>query len=184
MEQFLTHWSESLQLRQVIRPYAESRTVDYLHVKKREYLVPICCEHSVNVKASPEGAFALLDDLSQTPKWLGPCTAIEKLSPGPNEVGDKLRYSYKQGGRAGTMDGEILTRTPNRKLIVRYFDMMMEVLIDFDVCPTSSGSRLTHVITITPRSFMAKLMSPFIRLALPKQTRQAMEKLKGMLDAK
>jgi len=146
--------------------------------------VPIRCEHSVDVKASPERAFALLDDLSQTPKWLGPCTAIERLSPGPNAVGDKLKYSYKQGGRTGTMDGEILARTPNEKLIVRYFDKMMEVLVDFKVSPISSGSRLTHVITITPQTFMAKLMSPFIRMALPKQTRQAMESLKGMLDAK
>ena len=145
--------------------------------------MPIRFEHSVELKASPQQAFALLDDLSQTPKWLAPCTAIERLSPGPNAVGDRLRYSYKQGGRIGTMDGEILARTPNQNLIVRYFDTMMEVLVDFRVMPISSGSRLTHVITISPQTFMAKLMSPFIRLALPKQTRQAMDKLKGILDA-
>ncbi len=146
--------------------------------------MPIRCEHTVDVDASPERAFALLDDLPQTPKWLGPCTALEKLSPGPNAVGDRLKYSYKQGGRAGTMDGEIVTRKPNEKLVCRYFDRMMEVVVDLRVSATKTGSRLTHVITITPLTLMGKLMSPCIRLALPKQTRQAMASLKGMLEAK
>src|SRR5271167_4913415 len=98
--------------------------------------MPIRCEHSVDVDASPERAFGSLDDLSQTPKWLGPCTALEKLSPGPNAVGDKLKYSYKQGGRAGTMDGEIVNRTPNEKLVCHYFDTMMDVVVDLRVSPT------------------------------------------------
>jgi uncharacterized protein YndB with AHSA1/START domain len=146
--------------------------------------MPIQCEHSIDVDASPERAFGLLDDLPQTPKWLGPCTAIEKLSPGPNTVGDKLKYFYKQGGRAGTMDGEIVARSPNEKLVCHYFDTMMDVVVDFRVTPRAGGARLTHVITITPQTFVGKMMSPCIRLALPKQTRQAMESLKEMLDAK
>ena len=143
----------------------------------------ISCEHSVDVKASVEKAFALLDDLPQTPKWLEPCTSIQKLSPGPNAVGDKLKYDYKQGGRAGTMDGEILTRMPNREISCRYFDSMMDVVVDLRVSPTPEGSRLTHIITITPKTFMAKMMTPLIRGALPKQTREAMESLKAMLES-
>lgn len=143
----------------------------------------IRCEHSVDVRASAERAFALLDDLPQTPKWLAPCTALAKLTSGPNAVGDKLAYAYKQGGRSGTMEGEILTRTPNSRLVCRYLDAMMEVLVDLQVSPASGGSRLTHVITITPRTFAGKLMSPLISLGLPKQTREAMESLKRILDA-
>ena len=146
--------------------------------------MPIRCEHVVDVDVSPERAFALLDDLPQTPNWLGPCTALEKLSPGPNRIGDKLKYSYKQGGRAGTMDGEIVTRKPNEELVCRYFDTMMDVVVDLKVSPMNGGSRLTHVITITPLTFMGKVMSPCIRLALPKQTRQAMESLKAILETK
>ena len=145
--------------------------------------MPIRCEHSLEVKASPERAFALMDDLPQTPKWLAPCTALTKLSPGPNAVGDKLSYSYKQGSRAGTMEGEILARALNSQLVCRYLDAMMEVLVDLRVSPAPGGSRLTHVITITPRTFAGKLMSPLISLGLPKQTREAMQSLKGMLDA-
>ena len=144
--------------------------------------MPILCEHSIEVHSTPERAFALLDDLAQTPKWLGPCTAIEKLVPGPNAVGDKLKYSYQQGGRAGIMDGEILVRTPSEKLVFHYVDRMMDVSVDLSIVPIQGGSKLTHIITITPLTFMGKIMSPCIRLTLPKQTRQSMENIKKLLE--
>lgn len=145
--------------------------------------MPIRCTHSIEVSASPERAFAFLDDLPATPRWLAPCTAIEKPTPGPNAVGDKLKYSYKQGGQAGTMDGEILARTPNERLICRYGDKTMEVVVDFQVDRLPAGARLTHVIAIAPKTFVCRLMTPLIRLSLPRQTRKAMSSLKAILDS-
>ena len=141
------------------------------------------CEHRVEVGCSPEKAFALLDDLPQTPKWLAPCTAIEKVVPGPNRVGDQLKYSYLQGGRAGTMQGEILARNPTSKLTCRYFDKMFEIVVDFNVAKSPGGASLTHVITITPKTWISRLMSPLVAMALPKQTREAMASLKTILDS-
>ena len=142
----------------------------------------ICYEHSVDVKSPPEESFAFLDDLPRTPEWLKPCTSITKLSPGPNAVGDRLKYTHQQGGRAGIMDGEIEERVPNQKLKCRYYDKMMDVVVDFTVAPLPQGSRLTHVITITPKTFLAKLISPLIRLSLPRQTQDAMASLKVLLE--
>lgn len=140
-------------------------------------------DHGIDVQRTPEDAFALLDDVSQTPKWLARCTGIEKLSPGPNAVGTKLRYSYKEGGRVGVMDGEITTRSPNERLTFRYTDKMMDVTVDFRIAKTDGGARLVHAIDITPRTFMAKLFSPLIRRQLPKQTITAMETLKALLES-
>lgn len=141
------------------------------------------CEHTVEVECSAEQAFKLLDDLPRTPEWLGPCTAIEKQTRGPNEVGDRLKYSYSQGGRAGVMDGEILARVPNEKLVCKYYDKMMEVVVDFTIAQTTDKARLHHVITITPKTLVSKLMAPLIRRALPKQTHQAMASIKHILEA-
>jgi hypothetical protein len=44
------------------------------------------------------------------------------------------------------------------------------------------GARLTHVIDITPKTLMAKLFSPMIRRQLPKQTINAMEQLRALLE--
>lgn len=141
-------------------------------------------EHAIDVKQSPEQVFAVLDDLGQTPKWLARCTGIELLTPGPLAVGSKLRYGYREGGRTGEMEGEVVARTPGERLGFRYWDKMMEVSVDFRLSrgdQAGAGTRLVHAIRITPKTFIAKLFSPLIRRQLPKQTITAMESLRTLL---
>lgn len=139
-------------------------------------------EHSVDLKVSPERVFAMIDDLPKTPSWLGPCTSLEKVTPGTNNVGDRLRYAYKQGGRAGVMDGEIVERQVNESLVCRYRDSQMDVTVEQRIARSPGGACLTHRITIAPQTMMGKLMTPLIRSALPNQTHEAMEKLKKLLE--
>ena len=80
------------------------------------------------------------------------------------------------------MDGEITARSPGRKLTYQFDDKMFQVVIDFNLAPTSAGAKMTHIITITPKTFIGKLMSPLIRLGVPKQTKDAMQALKAILD--
>ena len=145
--------------------------------------MPVNFEYSVEVKSTPDKAFALIDDLARTPEWLCPCVSLEKLTPGPTTVGDQLRYSYKQGNRVGVMDGQITARIPNEKLTCQYDDKMFQVVIDFNIANGSAGAKLIHVVTITPKTFFSKLMSPIIRLGIRKQTRNAMHALKDILDS-
>ncbi len=140
-------------------------------------------EHTIVVGKPPQRTFEALDDVGLTPKWLGRCTGIEKLTQGPNAVGTKLRYSYREGGRAGQMDGEIVSRTPGERLTMKYSDKIMGVVVDFRMVPAAGGTQLTHAIEITPKTFVAKLFSPLIRRNLPKQTTTAMEKLKVLLES-
>jgi carbon monoxide dehydrogenase subunit G len=144
-------------------------------------VMPIHFAHTIEVPQGPAQVFAVLDDFSQTPKWLSRCTGIEALTPGPKAAGTKLRYAYKEGGRSGTMEGEIAARAENERLTMRYGDKMMDVSVDFQMVPNGSGTKLTHTIDITPRSFMAKLISPMIRGQVPKQTVTAMESLRALL---
>jgi len=139
-------------------------------------------EHAIEVARGPEQIFAILDDLSQTPRWVSRCTGIEKLSPGPNAVGTKVRYAYREGGRTGTMDGEIRARTPNERLTVGYADKMMEVVVDFQMTKKDGGARLVHTIDIKPKSLMAKLFAPLVRRQLSQQTIAAMETLRGLVE--
>jgi carbon monoxide dehydrogenase subunit G len=145
--------------------------------------MPIHYEHTEAVRTTPERAFAVIDDLSQTAKWLPPCVSLEKVGSGPNAPGDKLRYVYKQGGRQGAMDGEIIARNPGERLHTKYFDTMFEVSVDLRVAAAPDGALTTHIIDITPKRFLAKLMSPLIRLSLRKQTRQAAANLKKLLES-
>jgi uncharacterized protein YndB with AHSA1/START domain len=144
--------------------------------------MPIHFSHTIDVGHEPKKVFAALDDFSMTPKWLDRCTGIEKLSSGPNAAGTKLRYAYRDGGRTGTMDGEIVARIADERLTFRYGDKMMDVRVDFHVTSAAAGARLTHTIDITPKNMMAKIFSPFIRRGLPRQTITAMERLRTLLD--
>ena len=145
-------------------------------------------EHSIDVARSSENTFALLDDFGQTPKWLARCTELAPVAPGPHAVGTKLRYHYevgyhhKEGGRTGVMDGEITARIPNERLTMKYEDDRMRVTVDFRIAKSDGVTRLTHAIDVTPKTFVAKLMSPLIRGQLPKQTVTAMETLKWLLE--
>jgi hypothetical protein len=145
--------------------------------------MPIRYEHSEIIGTTPERAFAAIDDLALTAKWLPPCVSLEKVGAGPNAPGDKLRYIYKQGGRRGEMAGEIIARTPGERLHCKYFDNTFEVSVDLRVAAASDGALTTHIIEIRPKRFLGKLMSPLIRLGLGKQTREAAANLKKLLES-
>jgi hypothetical protein len=145
--------------------------------------MPIRYQHTETVRATPERVFAAIDNLPLTAQWLPPCVSLEKVGTGPNAPGDKLRYVYKQGGRQGEMAGEILTRTPGERLHCKYFDSAFEVSVDLYVAAAPEGALTMHVIEIAPKKFLAKLMSPLIRLGLGKQTRDAAANLKKLLEA-
>ncbi len=141
----------------------------------------IVFEHGIDVPHSPHAVFTLLDDYSKVPLWLKRCEGVAKQGRGPNAVGDKLRYAYKEGGHHGVMDGVIVAYEPDRLLDYKYHDQMMQVAVTFRMAPMGEGTRLTHRIEIVPNSFMAKLMSPLIRIKLPKQTRLTMENIRKLL---
>jgi hypothetical protein len=145
--------------------------------------MPIRYEHSVIVRTTPERAFAAIDDLPLTAKWLPPCVSLAKVGSGPNAAGDKLHYVYKQGNRQGSMDGQIVARTPGERLHCKYFDKMFEVSVDLRVAPAPDGAQTLHTIEITPKNFMAKMFSPMVRMGIGKQTRDAAANLKKLLES-
>lgn len=144
--------------------------------------MPIDFEHALDVSAPAERVFGLLDDVARTPEWLERCSGIERLSDGPNTAGTKLRYSYREAGRTGTMDGEITAHEACRHLAMRYTDAMMDVTVDFRVDANGAGTLLRHRIAIAPKGLLGRAASPIIRRRLPDQTVAAMMKLKRLAE--
>jgi uncharacterized protein YndB with AHSA1/START domain len=145
--------------------------------------MPIHHEHREPVAVSPERAFAAIDDLPLTARWLPPCVSLTKVGAGPNRVGDELRYVFRQGGRHAEMAGEIVARVPGERLCCRYRDRAFEVSVDLRVAPAEGGAALTHVIGVTPKTLLGKLLSPLIGLGLRRQTRTAAANLRRLLES-
>lgn len=139
-------------------------------------------QHTVTVATTPERAFAMIDNLPTTAKWLPPCVSLAKVSEGQNAPGDKLLYVFKQGGRQSEMHGEILDRVPGERLHCKYTDSSFDVWVDLRIAPAASGAITTHTITISPKTLVGKLMRPLIRLGVGKQTRDAATNLKTLLE--
>ena len=144
--------------------------------------MPIRYQHVETVATTPDQAFATIDNLPMTAKWLPPCVSLSKVGSGPNATGDKLRYVFSQGGRQGEMTGEILARVPGERLHCKYSDSSFDVSVDLRVAPAVGGASTTHIIEISPKTPLGKLMGPMIRLGLGKQTRDAAANLKRLLE--
>lgn len=145
--------------------------------------MPIHFQHEEIIRTTPERAFAAIDNLSLTADWLPPCVSLTKEGGGSNEVGDKLRYVYKQGGRQAEMEGRILARVPGERLHCMYNDSMFDVSVDLRISPKAGETLTTHIVEITPKTLSGKLMSPLIRFGLKKQTRDAARNLKQLLES-
>lgn len=139
--------------------------------------------HQEPIAASPARVFAAIDDLPLTSKWLPPCVSLEKIGTGPNAVGDALRYVYTQGGPPKEMTGRIVARTDGQRLHCVYGDDMFHVSVDLRVAESPTGSLTTHIIEMTPKTFLASLMTPIIRMGLKKQTREAAANLKALVES-
>lgn len=141
----------------------------------------ISFEHTLDVPVAPATVFAILDDIERTPEWLTRCVAMEKLSTGPTAVGTKLRYAFRDAARDGVMDGEVTAHEPGSRLTMRFDDSQMAALVDFRLASAGdAGTRLTHAIELTPKTFAGKLFAPLIRRKLPAQTIHAMEALRSL----
>ena len=121
--------------------------------------------HSLVVNAPQSEIFAILDDVRRTPEWLTRCTGIDKIDDGPNKAGTRLKYHYKDGKRTGEMDGQITVHDPDNHITMLYTDKMMDVTVD-----------------IRTKGF-GKIFSPIIRRTLPKQTTDAMDRLKALAES-
>ena len=139
--------------------------------------------HTLSVSAPPSVIFGIVDDFTLTPQWLSRCTGIDKLDVGQNDIGTRLKYHYDDGRRTGSMDGEVIAREPDRHFAMKFSDKLMDVTVDFVAASDGVGTTLTHSIDIATKGF-GKVFTPLIRRDLPKQTMDAMTKLKTMAEAR
>src|SRR6476660_8909317 len=73
-------------------------------------------------------------------------------------------------------------RTPEWLTRCTGIDKLTDVTVDFRLAPMGAETSLTHEITIVTKGF-GKLFTPMIKRALPRQTLDAMTKLKALAES-
>lgn len=129
-----------------------------------------------------ERVFAFVADFSQTPNWLEACVELRQVTPGPQSVGAGLYYRYRQGGRTGEMEGTITAHEPGGRLEMKFSEPAFAVEVSFQFLPSPGGTTVTHRIGITPKSTMARLMTPMISAGNRQQVAQNLARLKRELE--
>jgi uncharacterized protein YndB with AHSA1/START domain len=140
-------------------------------------------EVSLRIDRPVERVFAFVDDESRAADWLSRCVALRQVTPGAKGVGTELHYTYKDPGRTGEMDGRVTAYEKDRRLAMHYTDPTFDVDVDFWFEPEREGTTVRHATSITPKSLMAKLMTPIIRGATGKQIVQDTQALKRILES-
>jgi uncharacterized protein YndB with AHSA1/START domain len=142
----------------------------------------IRCEASVHIARSPAYVFAILDDLERTPLWLDRCVSIVQTSDGARGAGTRLRFRYRERGREGEIAGEVETYEPERRIVMKFTDRALDVRVAFELAPDGDGTKLAHAAEITPKMFIIKMLSPWIRSSTRRQMAEVVDKLRRLAE--
>ena len=142
----------------------------------------IRCEASIHIARSPAQVFAILDDLERTPQWLERCVWIVQTSDGPRGAGTRLCFRYRDRGREGELAGEVETYEPERRIIMKFTDRALDVRVVFELAAQGDSTYLTHSAEITPKMFIIKVLSPWIRSSTRRQMADVVDKLRKLAE--
>jgi hypothetical protein len=138
--------------------------------------------HTLEVNSGSAHIFAILTDVARTPEFHERCTALESIDAGPFVVGQRLRYSYRDGRRSGTMDGHVAVFEPQRRVAFQFTDSMTDVTIDFRAEELRTDrTSLTHTVTIHTKG-LAKVLTPVITHQLKRQAPADLANLKRLAE--
>jgi uncharacterized protein YndB with AHSA1/START domain len=138
-------------------------------------------EWSVEIPRPVSEVFGFIEDFSQAQRWLTGC--IELHREGEARSGTPVHYEFKQGAGTKALDGVLTTYERDRRLTMTFADKMFEIVVDFALSPTATGTRVAHSITITPKRTFAKLLAPLMRGGNRKQVEQNLSRLSEILSA-
>lgn len=115
--------------------------------------------------AAPQSeVFACASDLANAGRWLTGVKNIEMLTTGPMAVGTKWRETRVLGGRESTEEMTVSAFHPPRSYTVKC-DSHGANFTSVLMCePDRGGTIVSMDMQIRPVSFVAKLMSPLMRM--------------------
>lgn len=139
-------------------------------------------EASTTIRRTPAELFELLADPARAPEWMESCVTLGPVGPGPLAAGTRLHYTYRQGSRPGTMEGEVTTFAPASALAMRFRDPKFTVDVQVHLSPAPEGAQVRHGIDIVPGSLIGRLMAPLIQMGNRRQVATNLARLKRLAE--
>lgn len=124
--------------------------------------------------APPERVFEVYSDIERAADRIGAIIAVEKITPGPVQLGTRFRETRVVFKREHTEEMEFVELQPGQTYTLRAFSCGAEYRTRFDFRAEGSGTRVDVTMTISPKTVAAKLFSP-LSLLMKKTIRKCLE---------
>jgi hypothetical protein len=119
---------------------------------------PLLCTHRSS--APPDRMWAMASDFANAAGRIKAITKVEIVTPGP--VGSGTRFREWRGRQM--VDMEVAAWSPPRSYSLRGYAIGTEFTSEIRCVPDGSGTRLEMEVSVRPKTFGAKLLSPLISL--------------------
>ena len=119
---------------------------------------------SVWIEAPPEEVFKLAGDFKHCDSWLSGVTKVEMLTPDPVGKGTRFRETRRAGGREATEEMVVTAFDPPRSygLQCDSHGTRFNSVLMFEA--DRGGTIVSMDMQVKPQSFLARLMSPLMRI--------------------
>ena len=139
-------------------------------------------EESITINRPVEEVFAYATDIKNWPQWHEAIVEAEQTSEGQIAVGTTFKATAHMERRTMEFTGKMTEYDPYKRSgkIMDYGNFVIDDTLMFD--PTNGGTRFTMVYDVKVRG-IAKLMSSKINSGTHEELKQAVSKLKVILEA-
>ncbi|MGZ7188302.1 MAG: SRPBCC family protein [Halobacteriota archaeon] len=139
-------------------------------------------EESVTINRPVEGVFTYATDIKSWPQWHETIVEAEQTSQGPAGVGTTFKGKAHAEGRTTEFTGKVTEYAPYKRSrkVMNFGNFVIDDTLMFD--PTDGGTRFTIAYDVKVRG-IAKLMSSRINSGIHDELKQAVSKLKTVLES-
>ena len=136
----------------------------------------------IHIDQPPEDVWAVVSDPSTHTAWRPALVEFRRVSEGPLEVGSRLQEKIRWREREIEIDDVVTALDMPRRLGVRGGWKPADFDLDFLLDPSNGGTLVTFDWSFLPKTFVMRLVTPFLGRTLRNATRDELAGLKTYVE--